>query len=140
MRESRTQDALDKLDGPTSHEGPDRDIIDRRSYAPHSKHFPTQIPQSGRETQRKAADTSSLFAIWPASICRITGNCHSPALTGHHKEYGPFRDFVRAALTPFGDVSGCEADIKKALNVAREQEKNRILSKFDRFETFHWMK
>jgi hypothetical protein len=31
------------------------------------------------------------------------------------REYGPFLDFVRAALEPFGAEKGCEADIKTAI-------------------------
>ena len=33
------------------------------------------------------------------------------------QEYGPFLDFVRAALQPFKATQGCEADIREALRL-----------------------
>jgi hypothetical protein len=43
----------------------------------------------------------------------VTGKV--PGRRVHDQEYGPFRDFVRSALTPFDATMGSDADIKSAV-------------------------
>lgn len=108
------QNALDKLDGPTSHRLGAVGIHDRRELARKARKLAQEIPKSGPDPKRgRLQFVCDLEGI----SYRITGNSGTRRVhLDPHKEYGQFRDFVIAALSPFGDAIGCEVEIKEAIS------------------------
>jgi hypothetical protein len=120
------QEAVNELDGPTSQL---LTFDDKTKRAPHvsdhqgmlyvAERALAQIPLSGPDPGR--ARLGFILDLIPI-FEDLTGLRAGRRF--HDREYGPFLDFVRAALSPFKATQGCEADIADALRLrkaAREQ-------------------
>jgi len=117
--------ALEELDGATSQNlgdpGPDGlrriHVTDLLAVKIAAERALEKIPMSGPDPQR----AKQQFIMELACIFRlVTGECPGRRVKTYDpsagEEYGPFRDFVWAALEPFGATNGCHVDIKVALN------------------------
>jgi hypothetical protein len=102
--------ALNELDGPTSQSlGPleQSNLQDVKSAAERAlRTIKVRGPDRKRARRQFIRRLCCTFAL-------ATGK--RPGRRVHAQEYGPLRDFVRAALEPFNATMGCEADIKAAL-------------------------
>jgi hypothetical protein len=82
-----------------------------------------QVPSSGRDRKRaRRRFINDLYDIFQ----EVSGR---PTRRVHDQEYGPFREFVIAALTPFNAAQGCEADIKEVLReraMGQGRQKNAV--------------
>lgn len=56
----------------------------------------------------------------------MTGQRPTRRVTADGKDYGPFLDFVKAALPPFKAAMGCEADIKAVLEELKQDQPQEV--------------
>jgi hypothetical protein len=109
-RQEEIEQALSELDAIASQSLGPVDVTDRRQLrcAAESalRKIPTRGPNPKRARRQYIADLHPIFVS-------VTGQ--RPGRRFHDKEYGPFLDFVKAALDPFKAAQGCEADIKVVL-------------------------
>jgi hypothetical protein len=108
--DEKIETALNELDGLTSQllgrvDSSDRLRLQRAAEAALMK-IPSRGPNQRRARRQFIAKLAPIFSY-------LTGD--SPTRRVHDQEYGPFRDFVKAALKPFKAEQGCEADIKAVL-------------------------
>jgi hypothetical protein len=107
---AEVEQALHELDGPTSQllgkvgaRHPRLQSSLRRVF---EKITPRRGPDPRRARRQFIDDLADIYEY-------VTGRIQTRRV--HDREYGPFREFVIAALTPFNAVQGCEADIKIVL-------------------------
>jgi hypothetical protein len=85
----------------------------RRSAESALRNIPTRGPDPKRARRQYICDLAHIFY-------RVTGK--RPSRRVHDQEYGPFFEFVKAALVPFHTAQGCEADIKVVLKQLKNVE------------------
>ena len=116
--------ALNELDGPTSQCLKATDLSNLQDVKNTAERALRNFAVSGPDRKRARRQfIRSLFCIFAI----VTGE--NPArrvkvrnyLPHDEQEYGPTLDFVRAALEPFKDTRGCEADLKWCLRDLRER-------------------
>jgi hypothetical protein len=108
---------LKKLDARTSQS---LDVADRQQLRRPAESALRKIPTRGPDPRRARRQyVGDLACIYVS----VTGR--RPGRRFHKKEYGeygPFLEFVKAALNPFKAAQGCEADIKAVLKRLKDAE------------------
>jgi hypothetical protein len=106
----KIEKALNELDALASQLlGPvdDAELIRLRQAAEAALNtIPSRGPNPRRARLQFIGELACIFA-------RLTGQ--RPTRRVHDQEYGPFLNFVKAALKPFKAATGCETDIKTVL-------------------------
>jgi hypothetical protein len=114
---AKIEQALHELDGPTSQllgkVGASHPRLQNSLRRVFKKITPRPGPDPRRARRQFIDDLADIYEY-------VTGRI--PTRRVHDREYGPFREFVIAALTPFNAAQGCEADIKIVL----EQREKRL--------------
>ena len=107
---------LDELDAITSQLLAGAAAHDRQALQCAVQFALTKIPSSGPDRSRARRQfIGALISIYES----VTGCPATRRYRYHRREYGPFLDFVRAALAPFKADTSCEADIAAALALAK---------------------
>lgn len=104
------EEAVNSLDAIASQLLGPIDITDHEKLKSAAEGALGKIPSAGPDPRRARRQ----FICSLARIYKSVKREH-PTRRFHLEEYGPFFEFVKAALTPFNTTKGCEADIKAVL-------------------------
>jgi hypothetical protein len=112
--------AVNELDALASQLFGNPNITDREGIQRAAKRALTNIPKSGPDPKR--ARCQFIDASFPI-FEHETGRIPTRRVRVSGEDYGPFFDFVKAALAPFGSwaMQGCEADIKALLHRRKKE-------------------
>lgn len=121
------QEVVDELDGPTSQLlvfDPEKkrapNATDRQGMLDVAVRVLNQIPLSGPDPARaRLGFIRDLIPIFEDLTGLPAGRRRNDV------EYGPFLNFVRAALDPFHATQGCEDDMKDALQLHKAAQEDR---------------